>query len=135
MAIVQLVRTPGCGPGGRGFKSHWPPHRKSKKLKVRSQSKEVLRGGQMSATWDLKERTKEFSLRIIQITKKLPDTRANTVLSNQILRSATSVGANYRAVRIARSEKVFAAKLQIALEEAVKPNTGLNCLSKSISIE
>ena len=72
----------------------------------------------MSATWDLKERTKEFSLRIIQITKKLPDTRANSVLSNQILRSATSVGANYRAARTARSEKEFVAKLQIALEEA-----------------
>ena len=25
VAIVQLVRTPGCGPGGRGFKSHWSP--------------------------------------------------------------------------------------------------------------
>ncbi len=28
VAIVQLVRTPGCGPGGRGFKSHWSPTKK-----------------------------------------------------------------------------------------------------------
>jgi four helix bundle protein len=72
----------------------------------------------MSATWDLKQRTKEFSLRIIQVTEKLPETRANAVLSNQILRSATSVGANYRAAHVARSEKEFSAKMQIALEEA-----------------
>ena len=67
---------------------------------------------------DLRERTKLFSLQVIRCVEKIPYSKSNNVLSNQIIRSATSVAANYRASRVARSEKEFIAKLQIALEEA-----------------
>jgi len=75
-----------------------------------------LEGGERSR--NLRERTNCFSLHVIKAVETLPNAKAINVLSHQILRSATSVDANYRAARVARSEKEFIAKLQIALEEA-----------------
>jgi len=66
----------------------------------------------------LRERTKMFALRIIKMSDVLPRTRAANVITNQILRSATSMAANYRAVGRARSKAEFVAKLGIVLEEA-----------------
>ncbi|MCX6136705.1 MAG: four helix bundle protein [Ignavibacteriales bacterium] len=87
----------------------------------------------MSATWDLKQRTKEFSIRIIQISEKLPGTKANHVLCNQLLRSGTSIGANYRAACIARSKREFLAKLQIAREEADETQYWVELLAETNS--
>jgi four helix bundle protein len=75
-----------------------------------------LEGGEKPR--DLKERTKRFSLQVIRCVEKLPNSKANIVLSNQMLRSATSVSANYGAAGVARSKKEFIAKAQIAREEA-----------------
>jgi len=67
---------------------------------------------------DLKDRTKKFSISIIDLIEQLPNTIACRVIANQLVRSGTSVGANYRAVCRARSGKEFIAKMNIVLEEA-----------------
>lgn len=67
---------------------------------------------------DLQERTKQFGLRVVRLIDSLPKRKSATVIGNQLLRSATSVGANYRAACQGRSRNEFIAKLGIALEEA-----------------
>jgi four helix bundle protein len=69
-------------------------------------------------TNELKLRTKKFSLEIIELVEKLPNSIACRTISNQIIRSGTSVGANYRAVCRARSDREFVSKMNIVLEEA-----------------
>jgi four helix bundle protein len=66
----------------------------------------------------LRKRTKSFALRIVELTSRLPNTRAGDVLGTQLLRSGTSVGANYRAACRARSKAEFIAKMGIVEEEA-----------------
>src|SRR5436853_5514556 len=66
----------------------------------------------------LRERTKAFAVRIVRRFRALPRTRDAQVIGRQLLRSATSVGANYRAACRARSRAEFIAKLGIVLEEA-----------------
>ena len=66
----------------------------------------------------LKRRTKRFGLSVIRWLSDLPASPAMRVLSNQLLRSATSVGANYRAACRARSVAEFVAKLGNVEEEA-----------------
>ena len=72
----------------------------------------------MSSDADLKARTKTFALRIIKVVDALPNSRSANVIGNQLLRSGTSVGANYRAACRARSTAEFVAKLGIVEEEA-----------------
>jgi len=67
---------------------------------------------------DLKVRTKVFALRVIRAYRRLPSSDEARVIGRQLLRSATSVGANYRAACRARSRAEFIAKLGIVLEEA-----------------
>jgi four helix bundle protein len=62
---------------------------------------------------DFQQRTKTFALRAIKLTEALPNTRTATVIARQLLRSATSVGANYRAACRAISRAAFVAKLAI----------------------
>ncbi|MFP9116272.1 four helix bundle protein [Flavobacterium sp. RNTU_13] len=69
-------------------------------------------------TDELKFRSKRFSLMIIDLIEKLPNTIACRAVANQIVRSGTSVGANYRAACRARSDREFIAKLTIVAEEA-----------------
>jgi len=66
----------------------------------------------------LKIRTKLYSLSIIDLVEKLPVTTASRIVAHQIAKSGTSVGANYRAVCRARSDREFIAKMEIVLEEA-----------------
>jgi len=66
---------------------------------------------------DLKIRTKKFSIKIIDLVEKLHLTIPAKTVSYQLVKSGTSVGANYRAARRARSDKEFIAKLNIVLEE------------------
>ncbi|HKT52686.1 MAG TPA: four helix bundle protein [Candidatus Angelobacter sp.] len=66
----------------------------------------------------LKDRTKMFALRIIRMAEVLPKTRSANIIANQILRSSTSMAANYRAVGRARSKAEFVAKIGVVLEEA-----------------
>jgi len=67
---------------------------------------------------DLKARTKQFALRVLRLYRALPAGEEAKILGRQILRSGTSVGANYRAACRARSRAEFIAKLGIVLEEA-----------------
>ncbi|OGP95628.1 MAG: four helix bundle protein [Deltaproteobacteria bacterium RBG_16_47_11] len=67
---------------------------------------------------DLKERTKRFALMVINIVEMLPKGRTIDVLSRQLLRSGTSVGANYRAACRAKSTADFISKMGIVEEEA-----------------
>jgi four helix bundle protein len=65
---------------------------------------------------ELKERIKKFAIRIIKLADGLKRSITTDVLSKQIIRSATSIGANYRAACGARSKAEFIAKLQTARE-------------------
>ncbi len=67
---------------------------------------------------DLKQRTKQFAIRILRLYRALPAKEEGRVLGRQLLRSGTSVGANYRAACRARSRAEFISKLGIVLEEA-----------------
>jgi len=66
---------------------------------------------------DLKERTKEFALRIIRMYSSLPKSTEAKVLGTQVLRSGTSVGANYREASRGRSKAEFVAKMGDCLKE------------------
>jgi four helix bundle protein len=67
---------------------------------------------------ELKERTKKFALRIMQLVDALPRTTSGWVLGKQLVRSGTSVGANYRAACKSRSKAEFIAKIGTVAEEA-----------------
>lgn len=67
---------------------------------------------------ELQNRTKKLALEIIKLAKQLPNNRVSWTFSDQIIRSATSVAANYRAVCRARSDKEFIAKMGVVIEEA-----------------
>ena len=67
---------------------------------------------------DLLQRTRHFALETIRLVEGLPRGRAAEVIGRQLLRAGTSVAANYRAARRARSRREFVAKLGIVEEEA-----------------
>ncbi len=64
-----------------------------------------------------KQRTKDFGKRVIKLIEALPKNPTTSVIGRQLLRSSTSVGANYRAVCRAKSRADFVAKLCIVEEE------------------
>ena len=67
---------------------------------------------------ELKIRTKEFALRVMKLVRQLPKDVPGRVLANQLMRSATSIGANYRSACRGRSRAEFVSKLGIVLEES-----------------
>lgn len=67
---------------------------------------------------ELLRRTKQFALRILKLVDCLPQSCAGRVISQQLIRSATSIGANYRAACRGRSRAEFAAKIGVVAEEA-----------------
>jgi four helix bundle protein len=69
-------------------------------------------------TDELKARTKQFALRVIRLVDSLPGDVKGRAIANQIIRSATSVAANYRAACRARSRAEFIAKIGVVEEEA-----------------
>ena len=69
-------------------------------------------------TADLKARTKQFALRVMKLVDAMPRTIQGRAIANQIIRSATSVAANYRAACRARSRAEFVAKLGVVEEGA-----------------
>ena len=66
---------------------------------------------------ELRERTKQFAIRIVKMFRSLPKTDEGRVLGKQVLRSGTSVAANYRAVCRSRSRADFISKLAVVTEE------------------
>ena len=79
----------------------------------------------------LRQRTKQFALRIVKLSAALPTTRLGDVLGRQILKSGTSVGANYREATRASSKRHFISTLQIALREADETMYWLELISES----
>jgi four helix bundle protein len=67
---------------------------------------------------EMKARTKSFALRTLKLIDSLPETRSGRILANQLGRSGTSVGANYRAACRSRSAAEMISKLSIVEEEA-----------------
>ena len=67
---------------------------------------------------ELKRRTKAFAIRIVKLFRSLPKTEEARIIGRQVLRSGTSVAANYRAVCCARSKAEFIAKIGVVVEEA-----------------
>jgi len=81
--------------------------------------------------FDLRERTKAFALRIIRMFVALPKTDEARVLGKQVLRSGTSVGANFREVHRSRSKPEFIAKVGDCLKELDETSYWLELLSES----
>jgi four helix bundle protein len=67
---------------------------------------------------ELKTRTKQFALRVLKLVDALPNTLTGRAIGNQLVRSGTSVGANYRAACRGRSKPEFIAKIGTVAEEA-----------------
>ena len=67
---------------------------------------------------ELKARTTAFAVRVVKMTEALPRTRVADIVARQLIRSATSVGANYRAACRARSHREFTVKIGVVTEEA-----------------
>ena len=80
---------------------------------------------------ELRNRTKRFALRIIRLFRHLLRAAEAQVLGKQLLRSGTSVGANYRAAGRARSKAEFIAKIGIVVEEADETVFWIECLIES----
>ena len=72
----------------------------------------------MYKSQELKNRTKQFAIRIVKLFRSLPKTEEGRILGRQMLRSGTSVAANYRAVCRARSKAEFIAKIGVVVEES-----------------
>jgi four helix bundle protein len=81
--------------------------------------------------FDLKDRLISFSIEVINLTKKLPQDRANTVLTSQIIRSATSMGANYEEADGARSKKEFISTIGIVKKEAKETKYWLEIIKRT----
>ncbi|HEY0459675.1 MAG TPA: four helix bundle protein [Pyrinomonadaceae bacterium] len=79
---------------------------------------------------ELLERTKKFALRVIKLVNALPNNTTGRAIGNQLIRSGTSVAANYRAARRGRSKAEFIAKLGTVEEEADE-----SCLWMELIIE
>ena len=67
---------------------------------------------------ELKNRSKQFALRILKVVDSLPNSVSGRAIANQLVRSGTSIGANYREACRGRSKKEFIAKLGVVVEEA-----------------
>jgi four helix bundle protein len=81
--------------------------------------------------FDLRDRTKRFALPILKLCDSLPKTEAARAISRQLLRSGTSVAANYRAAGRARSRAEFVAKMGVVVEEADESVFWLDLLVES----
>jgi four helix bundle protein len=82
-------------------------------------------------TVELQQRTKQFALRTITMFRSLPKTEEARIIARQVLRSATSAAANYRAACRARSRVEFAAKIGLVVEEADETVFWMELLAES----
>ena len=79
----------------------------------------------------MRERTKQFALQVIALSDKLPNKESAKVINRQLLRSATSVAANFRAAYRGRSKAEFYSKICIVVEEADETQFWLEMLIDS----
>ncbi len=83
---------------------------------------------------DLKKRTKKFNLDCINFCSSIPKSREFDSLVRQLIRSSSSVGANYRAANRAKSDRDFINKLKIVEEEADESMYWLEVFKEILSI-
>lgn len=83
----------------------------------------------------LKDRTKQLGINTIKFVTKLDKNQITTILSNQIIRSSTSVGVNYRAVCRAKSSADFINKLRIVEEEADETIYWFEVLEETMNVK
>jgi four helix bundle protein len=88
-------------------------------------------GGEKMKHEDFSQRTKEFALRIIKLVSSLPRTREANVIGYQIMKSGTSIGANYREAKRARSQADFVSKIGVCEQESDETIYWLELLSES----
>lgn len=84
---------------------------------------------------DLRDRTKRFALNIVRMFTSLPKTTEATVLGKQVLRSGTSIGANYREAYRSRSRAEFIAKIGDCLKELEETAYWLELLVESLIVD
>ena len=90
----------------------------------------VSKGGDIMANDKLSEQSMDFSVQIINLVKQLKEQREN-IISNQIGRSGTSIGANIREAKYAHGTADFISKMQIALKEANETGSWWELLYKT----
>ena len=79
----------------------------------------------------LQEKSKDFALQIIKVCNEIKQRKRESVLTNQLIRSGTSIGANIREAMYAHGKADFIAKLQIALKECSESEYWLELLIES----
>ena len=79
----------------------------------------------------LQEKSKVFALQIIKVCNEIKQSKRESVLTNQLIRSGTSIGANIREAMYAHGKADFIAKLQIALKECSESEYWLELLIES----
>jgi four helix bundle protein len=84
---------------------------------------------------EMAERTKNFALRVIRLVSKLPKNDVARVVGGQILRSGTSVGANYREASRCSTRKHFTSTMAVALREADETLYWLELLGQSETVK
>lgn len=87
------------------------------------------------AKTELETRTKEFALNLIDLVSRMPRNRAGDVVAKQLLRSGTSIGANYREANRAESEADFLHKLGISTKEAAETEFWLELVNESAHLQ
>jgi four helix bundle protein len=84
---------------------------------------------------EMMERTKTFALRVIRLVSKLPKNQVARVIGGQLLRSGTSIGANYREASRSATKKHFTSILATSLREAEETLYWLELLAESNTIK
>lgn len=83
----------------------------------------------------LREKAKDFAKSIVFITKNIKDNKREIVLTNQLLRSGTSIGANIHEAQYAQGKADFISKLEIALKECFESEYWLELLFETGYLE
>ena len=77
------------------------------------------------------EKAKDFAVRIVNVCQEIKNTKRETVITNQLIRSGTSVGANIHESKYAHSKADFVSKMQIALKECYESEYWLELLNRT----
>jgi four helix bundle protein len=85
-----------------------------------------------TTTYDLEKRTETFSQKVIFLLREVPETTITRPIITQLIKSATSIGANYWEANGAESKKDFIHKVAISRKEARETKYWLNLLKSSV---
>lgn len=83
---------------------------------------------------EIRERAKQFAIKVISVCDRIADSKSSSVLINQIVKSSTSIGANIHEANYAQSKADFINKLQISLKECFETEYWIEMLQETQSI-